>query len=224
MVQEKGTGCTTTPCLACFYPRWPPGERNNHRCNRNFLGIWGDYFNETVPGETLVRVLECETDERLLIEAAQRDPLRFAELYESNFERVYAFVAYRVRDREEAQDLTAEVFHEALAGIQRFEWKGKPFAARVIADHWERHGKRRDVPADDLEQTRVEAVSEQRAMLFQLVDALPEDQRQVIIRRFVDRRSVRDIAQEFGRSEGAVKQLQFRALQTLRSRMRSRYV
>ena len=178
-----------------------------------------------------MRVLECETDERLLIEAAQRDPLRFAELYESNFERVYAFVAYRVRDREEAQDLTAEVFHEALAGIQRFEWKGKPFAAwllgiaaKVIADHWERRGKRRDVSADDLEQTRMEAVSEQRAMLFQLVDALPEDQRQVIIRRFVDQRSVRDIAQEFGRSEGAVKQLQFRALQTLRSRMRSRYV
>jgi len=178
-----------------------------------------------------VRVLECETDERLLIEAAQRDPLRFAELYESNFERVYAFVAYRVRDREEAQDLTAEVFHEALAGIQRFEWKGKPFvawllgiAAKVIADHWERRGKRQDVPADDLEQTRVEAVSEQHAMLFQLVDALPGDQRQVIIRRFVDQRSVRDIAQEFGRSEGAVKQLQFRALQTLRSRMRSRYV
>ena len=171
-----------------------------------------------------MRVLECETDERLLIEAAQRDPLRFAELYESNFERVYAFVAYRVRDREEAQDLTAEVFHEALAGIQRFEWKGKPFvawllgiAAKVIADHWERRGKRRDVAADDLEQTRMEAVSEQRAMLFQLVDALPEDQRQVIIRRFVDQRSVRDIAQEFGRSEGAVKQLQFRALQNLRN-------
>ena len=70
----------------------------------------------------------------------------------------------------------------------------------------------------------IEAFTEQRAMLFQLVDALPPDQRQVIIRRFVDQRSVRDIAQEFGRSEGAVKQLQFRALQTLRSRMRSRYV
>ena len=69
------------------------------------------------PRETPVRALEFETDERLLIEAAQRDPLRFAELYESNFERVYAFVAYRVRDREEAQDLTAEIFHQALASI-----------------------------------------------------------------------------------------------------------
>src|SRR5919108_1449442 len=105
----------------------------------------------------LVRVLEYETDERLLIEAAQRDPLRFAELYESNFERVYAFIAYRVRGREEAQDLTAEVFHEALAGIQRFEWQGKPFAAwllgiaaRVLADRWQRLGERPEGAGADL--------------------------------------------------------------------------
>ncbi|HWY69966.1 MAG TPA: RNA polymerase sigma factor [Terriglobales bacterium] len=183
------------------------------------------------PGETQVRVLECETDERLLIEAAQRDPLRFAELYETNFERVYAFVAYRVRDREEAQDLTAEIFHQALAGIQRFEWQGKPFAAwligiaaKVLADRWERLGKRPEVQVDELEEAGIEAATEQRAMLSQLVDALPADQRQVIIRRFVDQRCVREIAQELGRSEGAVKQLQFRALQTLRGRMRSKYV
>lgn len=178
-----------------------------------------------------MRALEYETDERLLIEAAQRDPLRFAELYEKNFERVYAFVAYRVCDRDEAQDLTAEVFHEALAGIQRFEWQGKPFvawllgiAARVLADRWARLGKRQEVSADELEQAGIDAAIEQRAMLFQLVDALPVDQRQVILRRFVDQRSIREIAHELSRSEGAVKQLQFRALQTLRNRMRSNYV
>jgi RNA polymerase sigma-70 factor (ECF subfamily) len=53
---------------------------------------------------------------------------------------------------------------------------------------------------------------------------LPSDQRQVIVRRFVDQRSIREIAQELGRSEGAVKQLQFRAIQTLRNQMRSKYV
>jgi RNA polymerase sigma-70 factor (ECF subfamily) len=178
-----------------------------------------------------VRALEYETDERLLIEAAQRDPLRFAELYENNFERVYAFVAYRVRDRDEAQDLTAEVFHQALAGIQRFEWRGVPFAAwllgiaaKVLADRWARLGKRQEVSTDELEQAGIDAAIEQRAMLFQLVDALPADQRHVIIRRFVDQRSVREIAHALGRSEGAVKQLQFRALQTLRTHMRSKYV
>lgn len=178
-----------------------------------------------------MRVLECETDERLLIEAAQRDPLRFAELYETNFERVYAFVAYRVRDRAEAEDLTAEVFHRALAGIQNFEWRGVPFAAwllgiaaKVLADRWERLGKRQEIPVDDLDQAGIDAAIEQRAMLFQLVDALPPAQRHVVMRRFIDQRTIREIAHEMARSEGAIKQLQFRALQTLRAQMRSKYV
>ncbi len=178
-----------------------------------------------------MRVLECETDERLLIEAAQRDPLRFAELYESNFERVYAFMAYKLRDRAEAEDLTAEVFHRALAGIHKFEWRGVPFAAwllgiaaKVLADRWERLGRRQEVPVDELEQAGIDAAIEQGAMLFQLVDALPPDQRRVVLRRFIDQRSIREIAQEMGRSEGAIKQLQFRALQTLREQMRSKYV
>ena len=67
--------------------------------------------------------------ERALIEAAQRDRGRFSELYEANFERVYAYVVRRVRDRDEAQDLTADVFHLALKSLPRFEWRGVPFAA-----------------------------------------------------------------------------------------------
>ena len=72
------------------------------------------------------------TAERLLIEAAQRDRARFAELYEKNFERVYAYVAARVRDHDAAQDLTSDVFHSALAGLARFEWRGVPFAAWLL--------------------------------------------------------------------------------------------
>ncbi len=57
-------------------------------------------------------------------------------------------------------------------------------------------------------------------MLFELVERLPDDQRLVITRRFVDQKSIREIAQEIGRSEGAVKQLQFRALENLRGQVR----
>ena len=70
-----------------------------------------------------------ESEERLLIEAAQNDPSRFAELYELNFHRVYAYVARRVRDRAEVQDVTAQVFHKALANLGKFKWRGSPFAA-----------------------------------------------------------------------------------------------
>jgi RNA polymerase sigma-70 factor (ECF subfamily) len=169
-------------------------------------------------------------DERLQVAAAQGDPARFAELYENNFERVYAYVARRVQNREEAQDVTADVFHQALAGLPRFEWRGLPFvawllgiAANVLSDRWQRFARQREIVTDDLEQVSVEEDLEQRAMLYQLVETLPDDQRRVIIRRFVSQRSLREIATELGRSEGAIKQLQLRALQNLRDRIRSNH-
>jgi RNA polymerase sigma-70 factor (ECF subfamily) len=165
-------------------------------------------------------------DERTLVEAARKDPGRFAELYEIHFERVYAYIARRVRDRAEAQDLTSDVFHRALAGLPGFEWRGAPFAAwlfriasNAVADHFERLGRQRDVPADpDAEPARIED-AERRARLYRCMDDLPADQRRVVLLRFAEEKSIRDIAQELGRSEGAVKQLQFRALQSLRARM-----
>ena len=167
-------------------------------------------------------------DERLLIEAAKQDPTRFAELYENNFHRVYAFIARRVRDRAEAEDLTAEVFHQALSNLGRFEWRGIPFAAwllriaaNTLADRWQRAAKVQEIPVDELEllEAGADQQVERRAMLFQLVERLPDDQRLVIVRRFVEQKSVKEIAQELGRSEGAIKQLQFRALESLRSKI-----
>jgi RNA polymerase sigma-70 factor (ECF subfamily) len=169
---------------------------------------------------------QSENEERLLVEAAQQDAARFGELYECNFERVYAYVARRVRDREEAQDLTSEVFHKALAGLPGYEWRGLPFiawllgiAANLLADRWQRASRMQEVVADDLEEVGVADDVERRAMLYQLVDALPDDQRRVILWRFVGQKSLREMAVEMGRSEGAIKQLQLRALQNLRERI-----
>ena len=165
--------------------------------------------------------------ERLLIEAAQKDPSRFAELYESNFGRVYAFIVRRVQHRHEAEDLTAEVFHHALSNLSRFEWRGVPFsvwlfriAANAIADRWRQSSRQRPEPVseDDLDKSNWHVI-ERRATLFQLVDSLPEDQHAVVVKRFVEQKSIRDIAKELGRSEGAVKQLQFRAIESLRARV-----
>jgi RNA polymerase sigma-70 factor (ECF subfamily) len=166
-------------------------------------------------------------DDRLLVEAAQSDPSRFGELYEQNFYRVYGYIARRVSDRHLAEDLTAEVFREALAGIRKFEWRGAPFvawllriAARAIADHWQRAGRESGSPADPLSQARPGPEEiERSAMLFQLVDRLPETQFRVIHMRFVEQKSIREIAAELGRSEGAVKQLQLRAIENLRAQM-----
>jgi RNA polymerase sigma-70 factor, ECF subfamily len=188
-----------------------------------------------VPRRTLLKALENQnltnqSDERLQVEAARQDPARFAELYEDNFERVYAYVTRRVGNREEAQDVTADVFHQALAALPRFEWRGLPFvawllgiAANVLSDRWRRAATHQEAVNDDLDQIGIEDDIEQRAMLYQLVDTLPDVQRRVIIRRFVRQKSLREIATELGRSEGAIKQLQLRALQNLRERIRSNH-
>jgi len=178
-----------------------------------------------------LRALKKEADERLLIEAAQKDPARFAELYESNFERVYAYVVRRVGDRADTEDLTSEVFQHALANLQRFEWRGIPFAAwlfriaaNLISDRWQRSSHER--VADDperIESATAHAVElediERKATLFRLVDTLPAEQRRVVVLRFVEQKSIKEVARKIRKTEGAVKQLQFRALTSLRARM-----
>jgi RNA polymerase sigma-70 factor, ECF subfamily len=178
----------------------------------------------------LLKALKKEADERLLVEAAQKDPACFADLYELNFERVYAYVMRRVGDRAETEDLTAEVFHHALANLKRFEWRGIPFAAwlfriaaNLISDRWQSSGREITVGSEKMESavaTRAEIEEvERKATLFRLVGTLPAEQQRVVVLRFVEQKSIKEVAREIRKTEGAVKQLQFRALTSLRARM-----
>ena len=184
-----------------------------------------------------------ETEERRLVEAAQQDRACFGDVYERYFELVYGYVARRVRDRAATEDLTSEVFRKALANIDRFRWTGAPFgawllriASNVIADRANRQkkdGVRVDEPADSLlaardasrtsesQQAQLED-AERRAWVIRQVDELPDDQRRVVRMRFAEEKSIKQIADELGRSEGAIKQLQFRALQSLRKELFSK--
>ena len=210
--------------------------------------------------EPAQRVRPTKTEERLLIEAAQRDRARFADIYENYFELVYAYVARRVCDRAATEDVASEVFQKALASLPRFKWTGAPFgswllriASNLIADRAKREARERSVSLDSegdrggsprvskgvdarsltaglspggaseppqTQQTGLED-SERRAKLFRLVDELADDQRRVIAMRFAEEKSIKEIGEELGRSEGAVKQLQFRALQNLRAKLTS---
>ena len=177
-----------------------------------------------------------QAEERLLVEAAQRDPARFADLYENYFELVYAYVARRVGNRDEAEDFTSEVFRKALASLPRFKWTGAPFAAwlfriasNIMADRAKRSAKERNVSLDESKQARAENRTsrqhatfeevERHARVLRQVEELAEDQRRVVMMRFAEEKSIREIAEALGRSEGAVKQLQFRALERLRARL-----
>ena len=119
----------------------------------------------------------------------QKDRARFADLYETNFERVYAFVARRVRDRNEAEDVTSEVFHQALANLARFQWRGVPFAAWLfkiarnsIIDRAKRAAREQELPEGfelpaeaNNRRDRLLKPNSKRGCL--LVNLLPEDQR-----------------------------------------------
>jgi RNA polymerase sigma-70 factor (ECF subfamily) len=168
--------------------------------------------------------VDVSTDEeRLLIEAAQADPARFVELYDRNVDRVYAYVSRRAGSRSVAEDVTSEVFEQALSNLGTFKWRGVPFvawlyriASNALADHWKRERRdSHDLPPD-VPDEREHQDLERRVSLFQLVDRLPDAQRQVIQMRFVEDRTIREVAAALDRSEGAVKQLQLRALENLR--------
>src|SRR5437870_11487155 len=172
-----------------------------------------------------------------LVQAAQSDPEKFYALYELHFERVYAFAASRVRDRATAEDVTSEVFHKALANLPSYEWRGIPFvawllriAANAIVDHAKRAAREFPAPDDPPEPANDPVVRasemraiEHRAQLFRLVGQLPALQKQVVHERFVEQRSIKEIAQRLGKTEGAVKQLQLRAVQNLRAQMEGRH-
>ena len=194
--------------------------------------------------EPVQKVRPERTDERLLIEAAQRDRARFAEIYEEYFELVYGYVARRVRNRSTAEDLTSDVFHKALANLPKFKWTGAPFASwlfRIASNLIADRARRKALEGNPGSSPRVSNVdtpglpprsgssssktqqsdledAERLAVLFRLVDALADDQRRVVALRFAEEKSIKQIAAELGRSEGAVKQLQFRALENLRKR------
>jgi len=168
-----------------------------------------------------------EVEERLLVEAAQKDPARFIDLYEANFERVYAFVSRRVNSRADVEDITSQVFQQALANLPRFEWRGVPFAAwlyriaaNAVADRWQSLAREdgrpvMDAPSVEFDDSEIER-TEHRAQLFRNVAKLPAEQRRVIEMRFVEEKSIVEISKVLGKSTGAVKQLQHRAFEKLR--------
>ena len=161
-------------------------------------------------------------DEQTLVEAAQADPARFLDLYERHFHRVWAYVIRRTANRAEAEDVTSEVFRRALENLRGYEWRGTPFAAwllriaaNALAHRWERAARESGDPPPEAAES--DADLERRAMVFQLVERLPDVQRRVIELRYVEEKSLHEVAEELGKTEGAVKQLQRRALENLRA-------
>lgn len=172
---------------------------------------------------------------RALVELARDgDAEAFGQLYDHYVSGVFRFIYYRVGSRQLAEDLTSETFVRGLRAIQRFTWQGKDFGAwlttiarNLIADHFKSSRSRLEIVSDDVPEGRVTAPSPEEdvlalisnEMLFEAVNALPPEQRDCILMRFIQGLSIAETAAALKRSEGAIKQLQLRAVRSLAKRV-----
>jgi RNA polymerase sigma-70 factor, ECF subfamily len=175
-----------------------------------------------------VRKTEAELEEeRLLVEAAQRDRAAFDKLYDRYFDQIYSYVYYHCGNREQAEDITAATFQRGLEDLPNFRWRGVPYSAwlyRVAGNLLSRDRRR---PAWlELQEGRVDEAEEEpdaawlrREASGELHDAirgLPHDQRQAILLRFFAGMRNKEVAKVMNRTEGAVKLLVFRGVTNLR--------
>ncbi len=166
--------------------------------------------------------------------ARSGDRAAFGELYDTHVDAVYRYVLYRVREPSDAEDLTSEVFTRAFANIHRYRWQGKSFLAWLytIARNAVTDRRRRERPTVDLDDAYGVAeegpTAHDRAVRGEQVDALrgavkhlTTEQQEVLVLRFVENMSSRQVAKVLGKNEGAIRALQFRALGRLRKLLMS---
>lgn len=172
-------------------------------------------------------------EERELVHRAiDRDTGAFAELYDRHVVRVYRHIYYIVNDRREAEDLTAQTFLKAWEAIDRYRERGAPFVAWLlriahnVAVSYLRsrrdHGNLDEAFVDQKLHRNPEEALEQSAdedNIRQAILELGEEQRQVIILRFVEELDHRQVAAVIGKSVPAVRVIQHRALGNLRKLM-----
>jgi RNA polymerase sigma-70 factor (ECF subfamily) len=169
-----------------------------------------------------------EEEARLIEKAKQGDKQAIGELYRRNVDAIYRYVWTRVRETTVAEDLTGSVFLKALEALPTYEPSGKPFLAWLyriayarIVDHWRQRERRTEVPLLETLPARepqpdqvLEAQLEwDRAM--ELVAQLTDDQQDVLILRFIGEMSLSEVAETLGKTLGATKALQHRALAAL---------
>ncbi|MFC1978838.1 sigma-70 family RNA polymerase sigma factor [Chloroflexota bacterium] len=169
-------------------------------------------------------------DEKNVVERAKNgDQNAFAQIYEEYFDRIYRYIAVRLGDRTEAEDLTEQVFLNSLESIRSFKWRGTPFSAWLfriahnqIVDYHRKMSKRQNLPLDEailsggVDTAAAAELSLTMDELKVAIEKLTELQRQTILLRFVSGFSIAETAKSLGKSDGAVKALQHSATAALR--------
>ena len=167
---------------------------------------------------------------KLVETAASGDFEAFAKLYHIYVEQIYRYVFYQVKDKMTAEDITADVFVKALDKIQSCKGKGSTFSSwlyriayNVTIDNFRK--ARKNLPIDvemvsNLDDPRQEVGGNlERQELFKAISKLPENQRRFIILKFIEGMDNREVGQIMGKSQVALRLLQFRAIAALRKEL-----
>jgi RNA polymerase sigma-70 factor (ECF subfamily) len=167
-------------------------------------------------------------DERRLVEQAKSgDAEAFGQLYDACFDRVYRFIFFRVSDVPTAEDLTSQVFLKAWQNLGRYRPNGPilawlyVIARNTVIDHYRTFKQTvsldeaaplvaQDAKLDEMVEFQSEMKSLQESLQY-----LTEEQQEVLILKFIAEFDTDQIARRMGKSEGAIRALQMRALQAL---------
>jgi len=179
------------------------------------------------PRESTVHIRE------LVAKAQQGNREALEELYLLHFDRIYSYLHMSVGNRHDAEDLTTQTFLKMLEAIGRFRWRSAPFSAwlfriahNLAMDHF--RASRRWQPEEEVPEPpdSEEASAEDEAMysigrqsMLELIENLSEDQQQVLTLKFVFNFANADVATILGKTEGAIKSLQHRALVSLQKQI-----
>lgn len=167
--------------------------------------------------------------ERELVRRAKAgDPTAFAELYEQYQPKIHRYCFYRVSDPAVAEDLTAEVFVRMVESIDDFRYRGRPLLAwlytiarNLVTDHYRHQGRathlelKEGLVADGADLDHRAHIALEQTKLAAALAQLTEDQRQVILLKFFEGADNATTARILGKTVGAVKSLQHRALASL---------
>lgn len=172
-------------------------------------------------------------DTPLVVRAIERDQEAFGELYDRHVVRVYRHIYYMLGNQAEAEDLTAQTFLRAWEAIDRYQVRGAPFVSwllRIAHNLGVSYLRSRressqlhDGIVDDTLRRDPESSYEQTAdeeLVREAILKLREEQRQVIILRFIEDLDYREVAEIIGKSVAAIRVIQHRALQSLRKQMK----
>jgi RNA polymerase sigma-70 factor (ECF subfamily) len=182
-----------------------------------------------VTSKETTTAMTARREEQQLVRRAQKgDQAAFAEIYEEHQPAVYRYVYYRVGETSTAEDLTSAVFTRVVEKIDGYRYEGRPLLAwlytiarNLVIDYHRRIEGSRVVPLDEQlmdDSSNVERAVEQRLTQSRLTSALgelTEEQRQVIILRFIEGMTCVEVGRMLDKSTGAVKALQHRGLAAL---------